>query len=266
MPRELLNSFAALYRALHGVETSSVSPVRGQDQQEPHRQAAPRAHPHEHEAISSPAPADTPAPFRDRSEAGHRLAQALKHYRDAPLLIMSLSEGGAVVAAKISEELHARLDLLLMHKIYSVVNPNLAMGLVIDGPAINIFRDDHVLAGMGISEEEFWGACQSAIAELSRERERYLGGRQPLDAKGSILVLVDDGAATGHVASAALSVLRARDPKKIILAIPIVSQFLCDAVADKADEIICLGFDNVRDPGHRAELESVPAAQEPFGT
>src|SRR4029077_3777148 len=257
MPTELLNSFAALYRALHGVETSSFSTGRGEDQQEHRPQAAPRIYPHDSEALSLPATADAPAPFRDRSEAGHRLAQALKQYRDAPLLIMSLSEGGAVVAARISEELHARLDLLLVRTIYSALKPKLAMGLVVDGPALNIFRDDHFLEVMGSPEGEFWVACKSAIAELSREREQYLGGQQPPDAKGTNLVLVDDGAATGHMMSAALSVLRSRDPKKIVLAIPMVSKSLYDAVGDKADEIICLSFDNVRESTwHRAELQA----------
>jgi putative phosphoribosyl transferase len=257
MPTELLNSFAVLYWALHGVETSSFSTGRGQDQQEHRPKAVPRTYPHDSEAIFLPAAADAPPPFLNRSEAGHRLAQALKHYRDAPLLIMSLSEGGAVVAARISEEFHARFDLLLVRTIYSALKPKLAMGLVVDGPALNIFRNDHFLEVMGIAEGEFWDACQSAIAELSRKRDQYLGGQQPPDAKGTILVLVDEGAATGHMMSAALSVLRSRDPKKIVLAIPTVSKSLYDAVGDKADEIICLSFDNVHESTwHRAELQA----------
>jgi len=267
MPTELLNSFAALYRALHGVETSSFSTGRGEDQQEHRPQAAPRIYQHDSEALSLPATADAPAPLRDRSEAGHRLAQALKQYRDAPLLIMSLSEGGAVVAARISEELHARLDLLLVRTIYSALKPKLAMGLVVDGPALNIFRDDHFLEVMGIAEGEFWDACQSAIAELSRKRDQYLGGQQPPDAKGTNLVLVDDGAATGHMMSAALSVLRSRDPKKIVLAIPMVSKSLYDAVGDKADEIICLSFDNVHQTTwHRAEPQAATGAPSRYQT
>jgi predicted phosphoribosyltransferase len=189
-----------------------------------------------------------PSPFRDRAYAGRRLAQALEACRGADLLVVSLSGGGAIVAAEVSQELHARLDLLLMRQVRSPLQPDLAIGFIVDGPAINIFCDRHILAGPGVSENQFWDACQYEIAELRRERERYLGDRQPLDAKGRTLILVDDGLATGHMMRAALGILRSRDPKRIVVALPIASKRILDLMRGEADEIVHLGLHHALDP------------------
>jgi putative phosphoribosyl transferase len=195
----------------------------------------------------------------DYTDAGRRLAQALAPYRGSDLVMVSLSDGGARIAAKLGEHLHARLDRLLMRGVRSPLQPQLAIGLIVDGPVLHIFRDDTILAGL--SEGQFWDACRVEIAELRRERERYLGDDQPLDARGRILVLVDDGLATGHMMRAALSILRSRDPRRIVVAVPVASRLVLDTLRDEADEIVHLGLHNGPDPRSRYP-ERMPVTRE----
>jgi putative phosphoribosyl transferase len=260
MDPTLLSSFASLYRALR--DASLGSSVRGQGEREHRGQAAAGAPPHAPEAISSPSAASfLPPPLRDRADAGQRLAEALAHYRDADLLIVSLSGGGAVVAAEISRDLRARLDLLLVRKVRCPLQPDLAIGFVVDGPALNIFRDDHILASTGLSEGQFWDACQFEVAELRHERERYLGDRPPLDAKGRVLIVVDDGRATEQMMRAALRILRMRDPRRIVIAVPAVSMTFLDAMRGEADEIVHLALHDGPSPTFHTEFTSVTREQ-----
>jgi putative phosphoribosyl transferase len=250
----LLGSFTALYRALRRASLASTAGGRGR--QEPGGQAL-QPLPDGPEAVPTRSTAEV-APFRDRADAGQRLAHALEAYRGADLSLVSMSDGGAVVAAKISEELHAGLDRLLMREVRSPFQPQLAIGLIVDGPALNIFRNDTMLTCLGFSERQFWDACQIEITELRREREHNLGDRQPLGGKGRILVLVDDGLATGHMMRAALRILRSRDAKRIVVAIPVASKPILDTIRGEADEIVHVGLHNGPHPtSHYAELTPV---------
>lgn len=178
--------------------------------------------------------------FKDRSEAGRKLAKALAAYKDQHPVILALPRGGVPVAAEVATALDAPLDLILVRKIGVPIQPELAMGAVVDGGAPLIVRNEDVIRLAGIDETEFKAICDSELAEIERRRQRYLGGRERLDVRGRTAIVIDDGVATGATTRAALRATRMRNPKKLVLAVPVAPTDNLAALRNDADEIICL--------------------------
>jgi predicted phosphoribosyltransferase len=114
------------------------------------------------------------------------------------------------------------------------------MGAVADGGSPLIVRNEDVIALAGVSESEFQAVCAQELAEIERRRRRYLGGRSQIDVAGRIVIVIDDGIATGATTRAALRAIRLRKPKKLVLAVPVAP---ADSLADfeeVADEVVCL--------------------------
>ena len=158
-------------------------------------------------------------PFRDRAEAGRRLAKALKHYEGSKAVVLALPRGGAPVAAVIAIALHAPLDLILVRKIGVPFQPELAMGAIADAGKTIIVRNEDVIAATGVSEAEFDVVRDRELREIERRRGLYLGGRERPEVSGRVAIVVDDGIATGATTRAALRAVRARGPKKLVLAV-----------------------------------------------
>ncbi len=117
-------------------------------------------------------------PFRNRSEAGRRLAIALAGYKEQEPTILALPRGAVAVAAELAAALEAPLDLILVRKVGVPFQPELAMGAVADGGGSIIVRNEDVIDHVGIDEAEFKTICDSEFAEIKRRRERYLGNRE----------------------------------------------------------------------------------------
>jgi putative phosphoribosyl transferase len=179
-------------------------------------------------------------PFRNRQDAGQRLAEALKAYRDQRPVVLALPRGGVPVAAEVARALNAPLDLILVRKIGVPYQPELAMGAVVDGPEPLVVRNEDVIRLTGVSEAEFAAIRDSEVAEIQRRRSRYLGGRAHPDLAGRAVIVIDDGIATGATTRAALRAVRARDPQRLILAVPVAPTSTLGELADEADEIVCL--------------------------
>src|ERR1700694_851078 len=112
-------------------------------------------------------------PFRNRSEAGRRLALALAGYKEQEPTILALPRGGVPVAAEVAAALDAPLDLILVRKIGVPYRPELAMGAVVDGDEPLVVRNEDVIRFAGIDESEFNAVCDSELAEIERRRQRY---------------------------------------------------------------------------------------------
>jgi putative phosphoribosyl transferase len=179
-------------------------------------------------------------PFKDRSDAGRKLAKALAGYKDQHPVILALPRGGVPVAAEVAAALHAPLDLILVRKIGVPIQPELAMGAVVDGGAPIIVRNEDVIRLAGIDETEFKAICDSELAEIERRRQRYLGGRERINIDGKTAIVIDDGIATGATTRAALRATRMRNPKKLVLAVPVAPTDSLAALRSDADEVICL--------------------------
>ena len=161
--------------------------------------------------------------FRDRADAGRRLAAALKQYAGEDVVVYALPRGGALVAAPVAIALKAPLDLILVRKLGVPFQPELAMGAVADGNPPNVVRNEDVIEMAGVSDAEFEAARLRQLAEIERRRAVYLGDRSRPEAKGRVAIVVDDGIATGATTRAALRAIRARQPKTVVLATPVAS-------------------------------------------
>ena len=179
-------------------------------------------------------------PFVDRIEAGRKLAAALARYKADRPVVLALPRGGVPVAAEIATALDAPLDLVLVRKIGVPYQPELAAGAVVDGGKPVVVRNEDIIRYAGVSEVDFAAARDRELAEIDRRRKVYLGDRPHPDLKDHTVIVVDDGIATGATTRAALRAVRARKPRKLVLAVPVAPTSTLAELRDEADEIVCL--------------------------
>ena len=178
--------------------------------------------------------------FSDRSDAGRRLAKVLSKYEGSNTVVLALPRGGVPVAAEVAAALNAPLDLVLVRKIGVPVQPELAMGAVVDGAAPIIVRNDEVIELSGTTHREFDEACARELAEIERRRQLYIGERARVEIAGHVVILIDDGIATGATTRAALQAIRKRKPKELVLAVPVAPPETIRQLLKEVDTLICL--------------------------
>ena len=178
--------------------------------------------------------------FLDRSDAGRRLGRELIGYKGQDVLVLALPRGGVQVAAEIAEALNAPLDLVLVRKIGAPMQPELAIGAVVDGHTPVVVRNENEIALTGTKPKIFDAICTRELAEIERRRKLYLGGRPAPNPAGKIVIVVDDGIATGATMRAALQALRQQKPKKLILAVPVAPPNTIQSLRAEVDEVACL--------------------------
>ena len=179
-------------------------------------------------------------PFGNRTEAGRELAVSLAGYKDQRPVVLALPRGGVVVAAQVAAALAAPLDLILVRKVGVPFQPELAMGAVVDGGASIVVRNEDVIRYAGIEAADFTAACRSEFAEIERRRQLYLSGRERAEIAGCTAIVIDDGVATGATTRAALRATRLRDPKRLVLAVPVAPTESLAELREEADDIVCL--------------------------
>lgn len=179
-------------------------------------------------------------PFKDRSDAGQRLATALAKYKDRDPVILALPRGGVPVAAEVAARFNAPLDLILVRKVGVPFQPELAMGAVVDGGAPLVVRNEDVIRLAGIDDADFKAVCDRELAEIERRRQRYLGSRERVEVAGRTAIVIDDGIATGATTRAALRATRMRKPKRLILAVPVAPTDSLAMMRHEADDVVCL--------------------------
>jgi len=177
-------------------------------------------------------------PFGDRREAGRRLASALEHLRDGSPVVLGLPRGGVLVAAEVARALGAQLDVLVVRKLGAPGRRELAMGAIAEGDGLVLNRE--VIDRLGIAEDQIAATLDAERAELERRVERYRGGRDPIPVEGRIVIVVDDGLATGASAAAAVRAARARGAARVILAVPVASPEGMHSLSQEADEVVAV--------------------------
>ena len=178
--------------------------------------------------------------FRDRREAGKRLAAELSHLRAEDVLVLALPRGGVPVAYEVAQALRAPLDLVMVRKIGAPDQPELAVAAVVDGESPEIVENQELLDMLGLDRSWVERAAERELREIARRREHYLEGRPPLEMAGRTVVLVDDGIATGASFRAALRATRRRGPAHLVLAVPVAPPDTLAALRAEADETVCL--------------------------
>jgi putative phosphoribosyl transferase len=178
--------------------------------------------------------------FSDRSDAGRRLARTLSGYKGRNAVILALPRGGVPVAAEVAAVLDAPLDLILVRKIGVPDQPELAMGAVVDGAEPIVVRNEEVIELSGIAPREFDEVCARELAEIERRRRFYIGERVRAAITGQVVIVIDDGIATGATTRAALQAIRKRKPKELVLAVPVAPPDTIKELRKEADTVFCL--------------------------
>jgi putative phosphoribosyl transferase len=177
-------------------------------------------------------------PFHDREHAGRELAKRLAHFRKQSPIVLGLPRGGVPVAYEVARALHAPLDVWVVRKLGAPIQPELGMGAVAEGG--EVFVDAHIVREVGASEAEVQEVIARKTAEVEDRCKRFRRGRPTPDLTNKTVLLVDDGIATGGTARAALRAIRRMKPGRVVLAVPVGSTDTLEALADEADEILCL--------------------------
>jgi putative phosphoribosyl transferase len=176
--------------------------------------------------------------YRDRTDAGHQLAERLGHLAGDDVVVLGLPRGGVPVAAVVAEALDAPLDVLLVRKLGAPFQPELAMGaLGEDGVFV---RNDEVLRLGRLTDVDLDAVAKHERRELDRRARQYRGTRPAIPLSGRIVVIVDDGIATGSTATAACLVARHRGAARVILAAPVGAAGSARRFRREADELVVL--------------------------
>ena len=174
--------------------------------------------------------------FKNRTEAGQKLAELLSDYASEDVIVYALPRGGVILGAEIAKVLHAPLDLIITRKIGHPSNPEYAVcALAEDGAPICNQSELERLGHHWLEEEK-----HKAREEIQRRREEYVGGTTQLDIKGKTAIIVDDGIATGLTMIASIEEMKLHEPKEIVVAIPIVPYLTSLKLEGMVDKVVCV--------------------------
>lgn len=176
--------------------------------------------------------------YRDRREAGRRLALVLGAFQGRPdVTVLGLPRGGVPVAYEVARALHVELDIVAVRKLGLPGQPEFAMGAIALGGIVVL--DEELIAMMGVTPAAVERVIAIERTEVARRERSYRGSRPPLDVRDRTLILVDDGVATGAGVRAAVTALRRGNPASIVVASPVGSRQACRALAASTDGCLC---------------------------
>lgn len=178
------------------------------------------------------------ATYRNRKQAGLTLAEALIQYRDKPdTLILALPRGGVPVAFEVAERLNAPLDVFLVRKLGTPGYAELAMGAIAQGGIVLV--NQAVVRAYQVTDEELKAVTAKEQKELLRRELAYRGKRKPLELSGKTIILIDDGIATGATMSVAIQALKEKNPKEIIVAVPVADLEVVNKFKTMVNQFVC---------------------------
>lgn len=179
-------------------------------------------------------------PFKNRRDAGVKLAEALAYLQAEHPLVLALPRGGVPVAYEVAMALNAPLDVLLVRKIGAPSFPELGLGAVVDGQPPRQILNEELIRAFNPSELYVEAETRRQITEIERRRQLYCGGRKPAKLTGRSVILVDDGIATGGTIKAALAGLSQTGIERVVLAVPVAPGDVVDGLRGLADDAVCL--------------------------
>jgi putative phosphoribosyl transferase len=177
--------------------------------------------------------------FQDRVEAGQLLARELAWLKgQTGVIVLGVPRGGVVVASEVAKALHAPLDVYITRKLGAPHNPELAIGALSSGGSA--FLDQDMIRSLSVPDEFVQSEIARQRKEIARRVIAYRGGRPEPDLHDKTVVLVDDGVATGATVAASLRAIRQRQPKQLILAVPVGAADSIASLQKEADRVVCL--------------------------
>jgi predicted phosphoribosyltransferase len=179
-------------------------------------------------------------PFADRRQAGRLVAANLssRYGSRSDVVVLALPRGGVPVAAEVADVLGAPLDVFIVRKLGVPGRPELAMGAVATGGVVVLNRD--LIRALAIPDHMIETIAAEELQELARREREYRGDRPPPDVNGRIVLVVDDGLATGASMFAAITALRQQHPARLVVAVPIASRDTCERLVGHVDEVVCV--------------------------
>jgi putative phosphoribosyl transferase len=176
--------------------------------------------------------------FTNRADAGRQLAGWLSAYAGrSDVVVLALPRGGVPVAAEVAARLGAPLDVFLVRKLGVPGHPELAMGAIAEGGVMVV--SNAILADLGIPRAALDQVAARERLELERRDVQYRGGRERPSVRDKVVILIDDGLATGATMEAAVMALREHHPARIVVATPVGARDACERLSQVADEVIC---------------------------
>jgi putative phosphoribosyl transferase len=175
--------------------------------------------------------------FKDRKEAGEVLAACLAAYQDKDGLVLGIPRGGVPVAAEVARGLNAEMDIIVARKLGSPVSAELAIGAVTANGGR--FLNEEVIRELDVSDAYLARVTEAERAEAQRREERFRGSRPAPTLKDRIVILVDDGLATGATMRAAVRSVRKAMPARLVVAVPVAPPHTCAELRNEADEVVC---------------------------
>lgn len=182
-------------------------------------------------------PTDTMMVFKDREQAARFLAERLSAYRGQRPLVLAIPRGAVRMAKQIAEALDGELDVVLVHKLGAPGQPELAIGSVDEGGRLYVGRHAREL---GVTEGYIASEKEAQLRTLRSRRAKYTPIHPPVDPQGRVVIVVDDGIATGASMMAALRSVRAKGPARLIAATAVAPPESLKAIGPLADEVVCL--------------------------
>jgi len=172
--------------------------------------------------------------FRDRAEAGERLADLLSDLQGQGVVVLGIPRGGVEIAAVLARRLGAPLDVVIPRKVGAPGNPELGLGAVAEDVEV---LDERLIRVLAVKEDYLRSEIAAQQEEIARRSSAYRGDKPPVPMEGKVVVVVDDGVATGGTAVAALRWARARGAKRVVLAVPVAPPEAVHRLEQEADEV-----------------------------
>ncbi len=174
---------------------------------------------------------------RDRVDAGRLLAACLKQYAGRNVLVLGIPRGGVPVAAEVALALDAELDVVVARKLGAPGAQELAIGAVTANGGR--FLNEEVISHLEVADEYLKQVTEAEMAEADSRERKFRGGLAGAVMKDRIVIVVDDGLATGATMRASVRSVRRGDPAKLVVAVPVGSREACSALRHEADEVVC---------------------------
>jgi len=178
--------------------------------------------------------------FKNRQDAGRRLAEKLMNYKEENPVVLGLPRGGVPVAYEVAEALEAPLDVVVARKVGAPFQEELALGAVVDGDQPETVFNEDILKRLNLSHDDLQDKIEAELEEVRQRQELFRKGRAPVSTEDATAIIIDDGLATGASMRAAIRGLKRRPIMRLVVGVPVGPPSSVEELRAEADDVVCL--------------------------